>query len=328
MASAVHSLARRRSLSLLTRCGEYYLHHEAPRWSSYASTGVRHAPTPARTVASFPNLPNLPNLPKLPSLPKLPKLPSLPSPATLRTALAHHLASLYARFHRPFLALSTLTLTTLTFSTSAHLLTLTASTAAHATTLAATLAASVPLLAVVLYRRYLTINPTSVYRTTMLRLNGHPGVLEVLGAPVVSASDCVRACVVRDGGLCYVEEEEHDSENKTKKKGLLPLEMRCGRVEMVWVVEGGRRDGIVSVAVGKARGRLVTDVLALDVLPARGSISTMTTGEKEREREPERERERERERDFDRVYVEGGALSTRNQGGTLDGLRALLLRHS
>ena len=323
MASAVHSLARRRSLSLLTRCGEYYLHHEAPRWSSYASTGVRHAPTPARTVASFPNLPNLPNLPKLPSLPKLPKLPSLPSPATLRTALAHHLASLYARFHRPFLALSTLT-----FSTSAHLLTLTASTAAHATTLAATLAASVPLLAVVLYRRYLTINPTSVYRTTMLRLNGHPGVLEVLGAPVVSASDCVRACVVRDGGLCYVEEEEHDSENKTKKKGLLPLEMRCGRVEMVWVVEGGRRDGIVSVAVGKARGRLVTDVLALDVLPARGSISTMTTGEKEREREPERERERERERDFDRVYVEGGALSTRNQGGTLDGLRALLLRHS
>ena len=72
----------------------------------------------------------------------------------------------------------------------------------------------------------------------------------------------------------------------------------------------------MSVAVGKARGRLVTDVLAVDVLlPARKKAEGIR---------------RESERDFDRVYVEGGALSSawEEQGGALDGLKALVLRRT
>jgi hypothetical protein len=98
-----------------------------------------------------------------------------------------------------------------------------------------------------LYRRRLVIDPDAVYRQAMLRLNTHPGVLEVLGAPV--AGSAVRASVVTGGGL--------------KFKGLRP-KLRSRRVQMIWPLRGAERRGLVSLEAKKRRGQLQVKLLAVD----------------------------------------------------------------
>jgi hypothetical protein len=102
------------------------------------------------------------------------------------------------------------------------------------------------------YRRRFVISPDAVYRAAMLRLNTHPGVLEVLGAPVAGSD--VRASVVTGGGL--------------KFKGLRP-KLRARRVQMIFPLRGADRRGLVSLEAKKKRGALRVTLLAVDVpLPA------------------------------------------------------------
>lgn len=103
-----------------------------------------------------------------------------------------------------------------------------------------------------LYRRHFVISPAAVYRTAMLRLNTHPGALEVLGAPLVGSD--VRASVIIGGGL--------------KFKGLRP-KLRSRRVSMIFPLRGSERRGLVSVEAKKKGGRLRMTLLAVDVpMPA------------------------------------------------------------
>ena len=102
------------------------------------------------------------------------------------------------------------------------------------------------------YRRRFVISSDSAYRMAMLRLNSHPGVLEIMGAPVVGSE--VRASVVSGGGL--------------KVKGWRP-KMRSRRVQMIFPLKGADRKGLVSLEAKKRRGKMRLSLLALDVpLPA------------------------------------------------------------
>ena len=102
------------------------------------------------------------------------------------------------------------------------------------------------------YRRRFVIDPSSVYRQAMLRLNSHPGVLEIMGAPVVGSD--VRASVVTGGGL--------------RMKAWRP-KIRSRRVQMIFPLKGTDRKGLVSLEAKKRRGTLKLSLLAVDVpLPA------------------------------------------------------------
>ena len=102
------------------------------------------------------------------------------------------------------------------------------------------------------YRKRFVISSDSAYRMAMLRLNSHPGVLEIMGAPVVGSE--VRASVVSGGGL--------------KVKGWRP-KMRSRRVQMIFPLKGADRKGLVSLEAKKRRGKMRLSLLALDVpLPA------------------------------------------------------------
>ena len=103
-----------------------------------------------------------------------------------------------------------------------------------------------------LYRRHFVISPTAVYRSAMLKLDTHPGALEVLGAPLVGSD--VRATVTIGGGL--------------KFKGLRP-KLRSRRVSMIFPLKGSERQGLVSVEAKKKAGHLKMTLLAVDVpMPA------------------------------------------------------------
>jgi hypothetical protein len=103
-----------------------------------------------------------------------------------------------------------------------------------------------------LYRRHFVISPNAVYRAALLRLNTHPGILEVMGAPLTGSS--VQATVVTGGGL--------------KIKGLRP-KLRSRRVHMLFPLRGTDRRGLVSVEAKKKGGQLKMSLLAVDVpMPA------------------------------------------------------------
>lgn len=72
-----------------------------------------------------------------------------------------------------------------------------------------------------LRRRY-TIDPGHAYRLAMYRLNTHPGLLEVMGAPLVGSP--VQASVLTGGNLAF--------------KGLRPR-LHSKRIQMI--CEHGRR---------------------------------------------------------------------------------------
>ncbi|KXZ46308.1 hypothetical protein GPECTOR_45g178 [Gonium pectorale] len=83
-----------------------------------------------------------------------------------------------------------------------------------------------------LYVRWrLAVSPAAVYRQALVKLNTHPGVLEVMGAPLVGSP--VRAYVVTGGGV-YL----------SKK---LRIKLRARRIQMMFPLSGSERKGLVSL---------------------------------------------------------------------------------
>ena len=152
-----------------------------------------------------------------------------------------------------------------------------------------TLAASTTLLtAAWYYRRRFTISPSSVYRMAMLRLNAHPGVLEVMGAPVVGSD--VRASVVTGGGI-----------KLRSSKGWRPR-IKSRRLQMMFPLKGPEKKGLVSLEAKKDKhGKLVLKLLALDI-PSFSSPRDQAQTQ------------------YDRVYIEGGAKEY-ERGNILNDLR-------
>lgn len=98
-----------------------------------------------------------------------------------------------------------------------------------------------------LRRRY-TIDPQAVYRLAMYRLNTHPGLLEVMGAPLVGSH--VQASVLTGGSLHF--------------KGLRPR-LQSKRLQMIFPLKGAERRGLVSLEAKKRHGNLRFVLLAVDV---------------------------------------------------------------
>ena len=153
-----------------------------------------------------------------------------------------------------------------------------------------TLGASATLMAAAwYYRRTFTISPSAVYRMAMIRLNTHPGVLEVMGAPVVGSD--VRASVLTGGGIKLFPKP------KLKKK----------RVQMMFPLKGSERKGLVSLEAKKNRsGKLVLSLLAVDVARERSSL---LGGQRTEDDTP-----------YDRIYIEGG-IKQYERGNVLNELR-------
>lgn len=96
-------------------------------------------------------------------------------------------------------------------------------------------------------RRY-TINPNTVYKMALSRLNTNPAVLEVMGAPVAGSQ--LRASILTGGGL--------------RVKNLVP-KLRSRRLQMIFPLAGADRRGLVSVEAKKRKGKLQMKLLAVDV---------------------------------------------------------------
>jgi hypothetical protein len=102
--------------------------------------------------------------------------------------------------------------------------------------------------AVFWYRKFLTISPSAVYRSAIRQLNVHPGILNIMGAPLVGSD--VRATVLTGGGV--------------KFKGLRP-KIRSRRVAMIFPLKGAERRGLVSIEAKKKHGAMKMTLLAVDV---------------------------------------------------------------
>jgi len=177
-------------------------------------------------------------------------LDRIQKPGNLQRAVSLQLESAWQRHHRKVLVGGLLLLTysawrTLRFTAQAFV----GISESLATTGIVTLGAALAMaLTTWLYRRHFVMSPQAVYRLAMLRLNTHPGVLEVMGAPVVGSD--VRASVLTGGGL--------------KFKGLLP-KIRSRRVMMIFPLKGTERRGLVSVEAKKRHGQMRMSLLAVDV---------------------------------------------------------------
>lgn len=102
-------------------------------------------------------------------------------------------------------------------------------------------------------RRRYSLDPSTVYRLAMLKLNTHPGILEVMGAPIAGSS--LRASVVTGGDL--------------KFHGLLPR-VQSKRLQMIFPLKGSECRGLVSLEAKKRRGRYFFKLLSVDVPSAVG----------------------------------------------------------
>ena len=92
------------------------------------------------------------------------------------------------------------------------------------------------------------IDPERVYRLAMIRLNTHPGLLEVLGAPLAGSE--VRASVTTGGRLRF--------------KGIRP-KYSSRRLQMIFPLRGSDCRGLVSLEVKKRHGVMNFKLLAVDV---------------------------------------------------------------
>ncbi|BBN01689.1 hypothetical protein MPTK1_2g09490 [Marchantia polymorpha subsp. ruderalis] len=110
------------------------------------------------------------------------------------------------------------------------------------------LAASMVIVGGVYMRAKFTINPDSVYRIAMRKLNTSAAVLEVMGAPL-SGTD-LRAYIMSGGGLRF--------------KGLRPR-IAGKRCFVLFPIRGSERRGLVSVEVKKKKGKYDFKLLAVDV---------------------------------------------------------------
>ncbi|KAI3438198.1 hypothetical protein D9Q98_000635 [Chlorella vulgaris] len=97
-------------------------------------------------------------------------------------------------------------------------------------------------------RRRFTVDSKSVYRQAMYRLNTHPGLLEVMGAPL--AGSPVQASVLTGGTIRF--------------KGLRP-KLQSKRIQMIFPLKGSERRGLVSLEAKKRHGQLRFKLLAVDV---------------------------------------------------------------
>lgn len=181
-------------------------------------------------------------------------LESLQRPTSLRRAMALQIESIWQRHYRKIFAAALVLIAYGVWRT------MRATAAAFvdvsqslAVTGLSSLSATIAVVAVaLLYRRHFVISPNAVYRAALLRLNTHPGILEIMGAPLTGSS--VQATVVTGGGL--------------KIKGLRP-KLRSRRVHMLFPLRGTDRRGLVSVEAKKKGGQLKMSLLAVDVpMPA------------------------------------------------------------
>ncbi|KAL3677918.1 hypothetical protein R1sor_020874 [Riccia sorocarpa] len=124
------------------------------------------------------------------------------------------------------------------------------------------LAASMVIVGGVVLRAKYTINPDSVYRIAMRKLNTSAAVLEVMGAPL-SGTD-LRAYIMSGGGLRF--------------KGLRPR-LAGKRCFIIFPIRGSERKGLVSLEVKKKKGKYDFKLLAVDVPTARGDQRLFLIGD-------------------------------------------------
>ncbi|KAI8101238.1 hypothetical protein M9435_001346 [Picochlorum sp. BPE23] len=178
----------------------------------------------------------------------------LRGPSSLQKALSLHVEALWDRHHRKLYAgvalLGAWTIWKSMRFTASAFVNVSESLAVTGLT---TLGASATLVVAAWYYRHrFMISPSSVYRMAMFRLNSHPGVLEVMGAPVLGSD--VRASVVTGGGL--------------KLKGWKP-KLKSRRVQMIFPLRGSERKGLVSLEAKNRKGKVTLSLLAVDVpMPA------------------------------------------------------------
>lgn len=98
------------------------------------------------------------------------------------------------------------------------------------------LSVSLVILGALYLRRKYTIDPNTVYRLAMVRLNTHPGLLEVMGAPLVGSP--VRATVLTGGKLRF--------------KGLMPR-IQSRRAQIIFPLRGSERKGLASLEAKKRK---------------------------------------------------------------------------
>lgn len=115
------------------------------------------------------------------------------------------------------------------------------------------LSAAIVAFAGLYFRHRFTISPKAVYRQAMIRLNTHPSVLEVMGAPLAGSD--VRAQVLTGGGF--------------RLKGLVP-KYRSRRLQMIFPLRGAEHRGLVSLEAKRRRGKYDFKLLAVDVPTAAG----------------------------------------------------------
>ena len=97
-------------------------------------------------------------------------------------------------------------------------------------------------------RARLTINPDSVYRMAMRKLNTSAPVLEVMGAPLTGTE--LRAYVMSGGGL--------------RIKNFRPR-LSNKRCFIIFPISGSERKGLVSIEVKKKKGQYDFKLLAVDI---------------------------------------------------------------
>jgi hypothetical protein len=100
---------------------------------------------------------------------------------------------------------------------------------------------------VVTRARYM-VNPDTVYRIAMRKLNTSAAVLEVMGAPLTGTD--VRAYVMSGGGLCI--------------KNFRPR-LSSKHCFLIFPITGGERCGLVSIEVKKKKGQYDFKLLAVDI---------------------------------------------------------------
>ena len=104
--------------------------------------------------------------------------------------------------------------------------------------------------ALYLNRRF-RVNPDAVHRLALLRLNTHPGILEVMGAPLVSGD--VTAMILSGGGLKLMVPLCLASPVLDKTlQGWIP-HFQARRVKMVFPVHGSQRRGLVFLDAKKQK---------------------------------------------------------------------------
>jgi len=112
-------------------------------------------------------------------------------------------------------------------------------------------------------QRYLTVNTSQVYRAAQARLRTHPLVEEKLG-------EFWRSSGFRGYKIESLKDAVQGSDRRARSTY---LEAPSRRVQMIFMVHGIERSGMISCMAHKRSGTYHFDMLALDLLPAAGKPS-------------------------------------------------------